>query len=346
MDAQEFCVCLSTADGKQLWRTPLQTAPGKFLDGWGAGPRSSPTVDGEQVYVLGTTGDLLCLNAADGKEVWRKNLVSDFGGKIPTWGYSESVLVDGDKLICTPGDAGGMIALNKADGSVVWQCKELDAAAGYSSIIAAVVGDVKQYIQQTMKSGVGVRAGDGKLLWTAGKIGRRTAVIPTPIVHENQVFYTSGYGAGCELVDLTPDGNGGTTAKLAYDNTVIANHHGGVIRVGDYIYGHSDRNGWVCYEYKKGEGDPVWQSSKLGKGSIAFADGQFYCYAENDGALARIKASTDGWEETGRFTIPKLSELRGRTKGKVWAHPVIANGKLYLRDYEKLYCFDISVPGA
>jgi len=346
-EAQEYCVCLDARTGKSLWKTPLNTTPGNFNDNWGGGPRSSPTVDGEYVYVLGATGDLLCLAARDGKLVWRKNLVKDFGGSIPTWGYSESVLIDGEKLVCTPGSRGGMIALNKRTGETIWQCKDFSDDAGYSSIIAATIADVPQYIQQTMKSGIGVRASDGKLLWKAGEIGRRVAVIPTPIVHDNQVFYTAGYGAGCELVTLKPDGNGGITPTLAYTkNNVLANHHGGVIRVGKYIYGYSDtQGGWVCIEYQTGDPDPVWKSTKLGKGSISYADGYFYCYAEKDGTLARIEASPEGWRETGRFTIPALSKLRPNS-GKVWAHPVIANGKLYLRDYELLYCYDLQNPGA
>lgn len=346
-DAQEFCVCLNTTDGKLIWRTPLQTTAGNFNDGWGAGPRSSPTVDGDKLYVLGTTGDLLCLSAKDGKELWRKNLVSDFQGAIPTWGYSESPLVDGDKLLCTPGSKGGLIALNKNTGATIWQCKEFSDGAGYSSMIPTVVGDVRQYVQQTMSSGIGVRAQDGKLLWKVGEIGRKVAVIPSPIVHDNQVFFTSGYSAGCELVDLKPDGNGGTTAKLAYTKSnLMVNHHGGVVLAGDHIYGYSDsKNGWICIDYKKNEEDPVWRSNKLGKGSLIYADGQLYCYAEKDGELARIQATPTEWTETGRFRIPATSEIRPKS-GKVWAHPVIANGKLYLRDYDILYCYDLRTPGA
>lgn len=346
--AAEFCSCLNAANGKLIWKKPMETTAGNFNDGWGAGPRSTPTVDGDHIYALGSTGDLVCFAAADGKEVWRVNLVNDFGGKIPVWGYSESVLIDGDKVVCTPGSNGGMVALDKKTGKVVWQCKDFKDAAGYSSIVPMEVSGVRQYVQQTMDSGLGVRAEDGKLLWKVGEIGRRTAVIPTPVVDkDNGVFFTAGYGAGCEYVKLEPDGENGTKASIVYTkNKVVGNHHGGVIEHDGKIYGHSDTGGgWVCFDYTQGDEDPIWRSTKLPKGSITYADGHFYCYAESNGTLAIIEASDEDWIETGRFQIPQLSKLRP-SSGKVWPHPVIANGKLYLRDYGLIYVYDISQPGA
>ena len=318
----------------------------KFNDGWGGGPRSTPTIDGDRLYVLGATGDLVCLNRADGKEVWRKNLVTDFGGKVPVWGYAESVLIDGDKLVVTPGAKGGVVALDKTTGATVWQCKELTDQAGYSSLVPVVVGGVRQYAQQTMAHGIGVRADDGKLLWEVGEIGRKVAVIPTPVVAGDLVFFTSGYSAGCETYKLAADGKGGTTATKQFSkNKVVSNHHGGMVQVGDYVYGHSDAKQWVCFDYKTGPDEPTWASNKLPKGSVTFADGCLYCYSETDGTLAKVKATPDGWDEVARFKIPKTSPIRPR-QGKVWPHPVVANGKLYLRDYELLYCFDIGPPGA
>lgn len=344
-DAKESASCLSAVDGKQIWKTPLDTTPGNFNDGWGGGPRSTPTVDGDHVYVLGSTGDLVCLTTKDGKEVWKKNLVKDFGGKIPTWGYSESVLVDGPNVVVTPGSKSGVVALDKKTGATVWTCEDLKDGAGYSSLVPVEIGGVRQYVSQTMKHGFGVRAKDGKLLWSVGEIGRATAVIPTPVVHDGIAFFTSGYGAGCEAFKLEPDGDGTKATKIYSKNKVVANHHGGVIRFGDNIYGHSDSTGWVCFDYKTGPADPTWSSKKNSKGSIAYADGQFYTYGESKGDLVRIKATPEGWEETGRFTIPATSTIRPK-QGKVWAHPVIANGKLYLRDYELLYCYDLPKSGA
>lgn len=341
-EAREHCVCLDVADGKQVWKAPLETASGTFpAQGWGRGPRSTPAVDGDYLYVLGVMGDVTCLQRSDGKPVWHKNLVKDFGGQLPSWGYSESVLVDGEKVICTPGKGTGMVALNKKTGETVWACKEFSDNAGYSSVVPTVVGDVRQYVQQTMSSAVGVRAKDGKLLWKGGVMGRRVAVIPTPVVADGYAFFTSGYAAGCECYKLEPDGDG-TKATPLYPTAfkTVSNHHGGVIAVGDYVYGHSDAGGWTCFAFKQPKDEAVWQSTKLGKGSISYADGHFYCYTENDGTLARIKAGPNGWEENGRFKIPATSKTRPGS-GKVWPHPVIAQGKLFLRDYELVCCYDL-----
>ncbi len=341
-DATEFVTCLNLKTGQKIWQTELKTTSGKYNDGWGGGPRSTPTVDKDRVYVLGATGDLVCLTADKGKLEWSKNLVKDFGGSIPTWGYSESVLVDGDNVVCTPGNKTGMVALDKKTGKTVWECKEFNDGAGYSSIVIADVGGVKQYVQQTMNSALGVRAKDGKLLWKiSGGIGRRVAVIPSPVVSkDNYVFFTAGYGAGCECIKLEKDGEG-TKATVVYDkNKVVANHHGGVLLDGDFIYGHSDSSGWVCFDMKKGGDDAVWKDKGVGKGSVSYASGLLYCYSESDGTLARVKATDKGYEQIDKLKIPQTSKLRPN-QGKVWAHPVIANGKLILRDYELLFVYDL-----
>jgi len=339
--AGEFLTCLDAATGKRIWQTKLQTSAGKFSDGWGGGPRGTPTVDGEFVYTLGATGDLSCVTAKSGRIVWTKNLVKDFGGSVTQWGYSESVLIDGEKLVCTPGNKGSITALDKKTGKLIWTCADLKDGAGYSSILITEVGGVKQYVTQTMSSGVGVRANDGKLLWKVGEIKRSVAVIPTPVIKDNHVFFTAGYGAGCELFKLEADGDG-TKATLVYKSGFVANHHGGVVEVDGKLYGHSDaKNIWFCLDFLKDGKEAVWTDKSLDKGSITYADGQLYCYGQSKGTLVRIKASDKGWEETGRFNIPELSKERPR-QGMVWGHPVVSNGKLYLRDYEKFFCYDIS----
>ena len=342
----EFVLCLDPVTGKQIWRTPVETSPGRYNFGYGNGPRSTPTIEGDRVYILGAKGDLLCLNLADGKRVWAKNLVKDLGGSIPNWGYAESVLIDGKKLVCTPGGSKGAIAaLDKTNGKVIWQSEDLKDGAAYSSLIIAEVGGIKQYITQTMQSACGVSASDGKLLWRRTDMMRRVAVIPTPVFYKSHVFVTAGYGAGCELIKLSKSGSDGIKAEKVYTSKVITNHHGGVVRVGEYLYGHSDReNQWVCLPFlEKGDEDgpkPAWTSKKLDKGSVSYADGHLYCYGQSKGDVALVKASPKDWIEDGRFTIPEHSNLRP-SSGGVWAHPVIANGKLYLRDYEWLFCFDL-----
>lgn len=343
----EFAQCLNTKDGGEVWKTPLPFGAKGYGDtSRGNGPRGSVTTDGDLLYLVGARGDLTCLKSADGSKVWSVSYVADLGGSAGAWGYSESVLVDGDKLVCTPGGSKGtMAALDKKTGKEVWRSTDVKDAAVYSSPVAADVDGVRQYITQTQSAAIGVRASDGKLLWRIDQLGRRTAVIPTAVIQDNYAFFTAGYGAGCELLKLEADGSGGTKATVVYTkNSLLANHHGGVIRIGDYVYGHSDRNGWVCFEFKKGGDEAAWTEKKFGKGSVAYADGHLYCYTESGGEVALVEASPGGWKEKGRFTIPE--KMTPRPGGSIWTHPVIANGKLYLRDHQFLFCYDVRRPGA
>lgn len=331
----EFVICLSAADGSKKWSTNIGS---KYKNGWGDGPRSTPTIDGEFCYALSGNGNLACLSAKTGKVEWETKM-QDLGGKTPFWGYCESVLVDGDKVICTPGGSQGAIAaLNKKDGKVVWQSSDFKDPAQYSSVIKAEINNQPQYIQLTMKTLVAIAPDSGKVLWMSKWPGQ-TAVIPTPIVSGNRVYVSSGYGVGCKAVEISAD----NSVKELWENKVMANHHGGVILVDGHLYGHHDhrRNGgWTCQNLDSGE--QVWiEPKKLGKGAIAYADGCFYCLSEGKGEVVLIKQSTDGWEERGRFTLEPQTSNRN-PRGKIWVHPVIANGKLYLRDQELIHCYDIS----
>ncbi len=328
-------IALDAESGEELWYVSL----GPMLENdWGGGPRSTPTVENGFVYALGGKGALVCVRAQDGSEVWRAHLQDDLHGTEPTWGYSESVLVDGDLLLCTPGGAeGAIVALDKATGKVRWRTTELDDSAHYASIQRAEINGQPQYIQLFEKRVVGISPQDGKLLWEAEFPGR-VAVIPTPIVRDNKIFVTAGYGSGCMLVEISA----ANEATQLYDEKAskrMKNHHGGVIRQGDYLYGHSDGVGWLCMAFDTGK--QVWREREaLGKGAIGYADGMFYCLGEDDGQVVLIEASPVGWEERGRFTLEPQTEIRS-DRGKIWTHPVISNGKLYLRDQDLVYCYDV-----
>lgn len=326
----ELLIAVDVKTGKELWATPV----GPILkNGWGDGPRATPTVDGDLVFAMGGTGALLAARTADGKEVWKANM-RDFGGKTPGWGYCESVLVDDGKVICTPGGGQGtLLALDKATGKAVWQSADWKDGAHYSSPIVATHNGARQYIQLTSQHVAGVNAKDGKVLWQSEWPGK-TAVIPTPIYKDGHVYITSGYGVGCKLVKLGPGGE----ASDVYMNQNMVNHHGGVILVGDKIYGHSDKGGWTCQDFKTGE--VTWSAKNLGKGAIHCADGMFYCLEEGSGTVALVEVSDKGWNEKGRFKLTPQTEQRN-PKGKVWTHPVVSDGKLYLRDQELLFCFDV-----
>ena len=329
----EYLFCLDEESGKILWSTEIANL---LTNNWGDGPRGTPAVDGDRVYAMSGQGTLVCAAVADGKVLWRKTMKS-LGGKLQKWGYTESVLIDGDRVLCTPGgNKGTMAALNKHTGKLIWQSKEWKVDAQYASIVPAEIHGVKQYVQLTQKELAGISAKDGRVLWKADFRGGRTAVIPTPIIFENRVYITAGYGAGCMQFEVSAD----QTVTTKYSNKVMKNHHGGVIRVGDYLYGYSDAVGWVCQDWETGE--VVWAEKKeLGKGAIGYADGKLYCLEERSGSVVLIDASPDGWNELGSFTLSPQSERRS-AKGRVWTHPVISNGKLFLRDQELLYCFDVS----
>jgi len=346
---REFLVCIGTKDGKEIWRQKLDNSAGNYSANWGGGPRGTPSVDGDHVYILGPRGDLQCRKTSDGSKVWGINLVKDLGGKIPNWGYSESVLIDGDRLLCMPGGNKGTIAaLDKKTGDVIWRSTDLTEGASYSSLVINNYG-VKHYVTIAPSGLVGVRASDGKLLWrsAAGKNG--IAVCPTPVVNDKFVFGTSGYQSGCGLVELSPDGPDAVKAKDIYLSKTMQNHHGGVIRVGDQLFGYSDKGGWMCLDYLKMETDkedPLWKSDKLSKGSLIYADGQFYLYSDVKkdkdlfGTCVLIDANKKEWKESGRFVLPQMTQ-HPRRSGRVWTHPVVANGKLFLRDHELLFCYDI-----
>lgn len=313
---------------------------------WSAGPSATPTVDGELIFALGGNGDLICVDTA-GKERWRKNLPADLdaqvnpiggGPKNLGWGYTWSPLVDGDRLICTPGGPKGAVAaLDKRTGQVLWRSAELTDQASYASPVRLEADGVPQYVVLTNKGLAGVAAADGKLLWQY-KRNYGTEVINTPLLHGAFVYATVGAGAGCDLIKLERTA-GKFAAEAVYANKNMANHHGNVLRVGDHVYGFSEGKGWICQEFATGQ--TVWaEKAKLRAGSVTCADGRLYCYGEDDGTVVLVPAAATGWKEAGRFKIPQQTKLR-KPSGRIWTPPVVANGRLYLRDQELLFCYDV-----
>jgi outer membrane protein assembly factor BamB len=327
----EYLICLDANTGEQKWKTKVGPTLG---NGWGNGPRGTPTVDGAYVYAMGGTGDVICAQTEDGKQLWTASMV-DLGGKAPQWGYCESVLVDGPRVVCTPGGGqGAIVALNKDDGKVLWRSTDLTAGAQYASIIPAKINGQAQYVQLFTDILAAVSPEDGKVLWTADWPGK-TAVIPTPIVKDNYIFVTSGYGVGCSLIEIDKDNK----SHEVYFNKNMKNHHGGVLLLGDFVYGHSDGVGWMCLNFKTGE--VKWnERGALGKGCVTCADGMLYCIDEGNGEVALVEASPNGWNEHSRFKMAPQTSRRN-PRGRIWTHPVVSNGKLYLRDQDLLYCYDV-----
>lgn len=333
----EHLIALSGTDGKELWSLKVGTDAADE-------PSSTPTVDGDRVYAVGTRGDLLCATVA-GRELWKKSYVADFGGSVPTWKYCESPLVDGDKLICSPGSRDAtLVALNKSTGDVIWKSAVPNgggSGSGYSSVVISEGGGVRQYVQ-LLGAGtgcIGVDAATGKLLWKYERVGNGTASIPTPIVDGNYVFCSSGYGTGAALLELHAE-KGGVTASEVYflNGNDFQNHHGGMIHVGPYIYcGHGHNQGFpICIDMKTGK--TVWGGKQRGAGTgsaaVVYADGKLYFRYQN-GIMALVDASKDDYQLDGSFKIPEVSR-------ESWSHPVVAGGKLYLREQDNLFVYQLA----
>jgi outer membrane protein assembly factor BamB len=344
-EGAQHVFALSQADGKPLWSAKVG---GTNTEEYG-GPRGTPTVDGDLVYALGTDGDLVCLEAASGKERWRRSLVRDFGGRVMTiWKFSESPLVDGDRLVVTPGarDA-ALVALDKRTGKEIWRAAVPDMGpqgkdgSAYSSVVISNGAGVKQYVQLLGRGLVGVRATDGKLLWSYNRVANNVANISTPIVRANWVFASTGYQTGSVLVELQKTTDGGVAAREVYflDGKTLQSHHGGLVLVGNYVYGgHGHKAGFpICVELTTG--NVVWggdiRNSGSGSAAVVYADGNLYFRYQN-GVMLLVQATPEGYRERGSFTIPDV-ELS-------WSHPVVVDGKLYLREQDALYCYDVRSP--
>lgn len=339
-DKDEYLMCFDMGSKELVWKCKTGPAWTEFQESWQSS-RSTPTVDGDRVYVLSPHGELVCCNSATGKELWRKNMEKDFEGKKDDkWGYSESVTIDGNNLICTPGgDKATMVALDKRTGKEIWRTvREEDRGAGHASIVKSKIGNVPVLVQTTGSGALGVRASDGKLLWSY-PLDKTTAVIPTPIVRGDLVFMPVGYKKGGALLKQVPDGPGNVKIEEIYPlKPALANKHGGVILVGDYVYGDSDDQG-IPYCADLMTGEQKWKKRASGKGSasITAADGNLYINFA-DGTVVLAKATPDDYVELSKFTAPNSGERPS------WAHPVILDGKLYLREQNAILCYDIRDP--
>lgn len=320
-----YVVCLSSADGKLLWKLPI--GPGYTEQQGGTGPRSSPATDGQVVVALASTGELVCIRVADGRQVWQKRM-QEFGASMPGFGFVESPYIDGGLVLISPG--GTVVALNKLNGQTVWKSKKLKGSTDYSSLSVGEIGKAKQYLVMTDKSVAGVLSTNGALLWEGDFPGDR-AVVPTPVAANNMVFVAAGYGVGCKAFNV---GLAGAEVKFAeaYASTQFQIHHGGMVLVGEHVYGCSDQGTIRCVELATGK--PTWTDRGVGKGSIAYADGMLYCRGEG-GGVSLVEANPTTYKEAGRFTPPVT------TGNKCWSHPVVSGGKLYLREQDTLFAYNV-----
>jgi outer membrane protein assembly factor BamB len=341
----EVLIALEAATGAKLWSAVLGT---RTENPWGDGPRAVPTVDGDTVYALAGTGVLAAVSAADGKVVRTWDLKTALAGELQTgfgvdWGFCDSPLIAGDRVIITPGGAAGAIAaLDRKTGAVAWRAAAIKDPATYASVMPMEVGGVRQFVQILKGGIVGVAADDGRLLWRHNVPMGLAVHVGTPVIRGDSVYVSTGYAVGCRRIRVVPEA-GGFRAEVVYANREMVNHHGGVVLVDDRLYGYSDNRGWLCQDFETGK--TLWaEKEKLGKGCVTAADGRLYVLVERGGVVGLLEPSPAGYREHGRFTLPKLSANR-RARGGVWTHPVIADGKLFLRDQELLFCFDVKADG-
>jgi outer membrane protein assembly factor BamB len=324
-----FVIALNREDGKEIWAKALGPIETRMRTDMGAGPRGTPTVDGDRLYVLTENGDLACLKI-DGSPVWQLNILKEFGGSQLQWMISESPLIDGAHVVVSPGGRGaGIVKLDKMTGKTVWTSKDLSDTAGYSSITVADVQGVRTYMTFTAQAGVGVRASDGKLMFRYAKAANQVANIATPVFSNDKVFFSSGYGAGGGLLALSAK-DGEVTASEVYHTASMSNHHGGMVVVDGYLYGFNDLI-LTCLEFATGK--VMWRDRSVGKGSVTYADGHLYIQSENN-MVGLAEASSTGYREKGRFPIPEKRQMS-------WAHPVISDGRLYVRNQDTLLVYDI-----
>ncbi len=322
---REHVIAFDVATGKQVWATPHG---GAFRNDRGDGPRGTPTVDGDRLYALGGNGDLSALDTKTGRVVWTMNILQKFGGENIIWGISESPLVVGEKLLVNAGGPGAsVVALNKKDGSLIW--KSQSDKAGYSSAIPIQIAGKTQVVYFTHQRGLGLDLETGKLLWEYPRAANNVANAATPIARGNRVFITSDYGNGGGLVEIKADAKG-VTATEVYFTKDMRNHHSSSVLIGDHLYGFSSN---ILTAMRFDTGEVAWRDRSVGKGSLVYADGHLYCLSEN-GVVGLVEATPTGYREKGRFRIEQDSL-------PTWSHPVVAGGRLYLRDQDTIYAYDV-----
>ncbi len=329
-------IALAAKNGEEIWSAPLQAS---------GDPTGTPTIDGAHVFAITYSGALVCAETETGRVIWQKDLVADFGGRVPQWGYSESPLVDGNVLVCTPGaEQALVVALDKSTGETVWKTATPPAmrdgghgGAGYSSIVIGQGAGIRQYVQLFGNGVLGIATADGSPLWGYNRVANGVANIPTPIIHEDYVFVSTGYGAGTALLRLEATASGVKANEVYFHaGNEMQNHHGGMVLVDGHVYfGHGHGQGLpMCVELLSGRiaWGPV-RGPGTDSAAVVYADGHLYFRYQN-AVMALIEATPEEYRLKSSFRLPSHLD-------NSWPHPVIADGRLYLRDQDVLLCYDL-----
>lgn len=347
---EEYLIALDDKGGER-WATKIGPVHDWKANAWSRGPNATPTVDGGLVFALSSKGELLCARTADGKEVWRINLPKEMDGQVNAvgggvdhfgWGYCWSPLVDGDALAFTPGGPKGLFAaVDKKTGKPIWRSTAATDAATYVSPILATIGGVKQYITVVQNGVVAVAAKDGSLLWRYTRDDPYPDVVcPSPLVKDNAVYVSVGNGGSGDLLKVQGDGKS-FKVELAWSEKTLANKQGGVVLIDNHVYGFSEDRNWACQDLETGQ--LAWPKKRtrqaIKAGSVIAADGKLYILAEA-GTVALVDATPKEFKVTSQFNLPEESKLR-KARGGLWAHPSLSDGKLYVRDQELIFCYQV-----
>jgi outer membrane protein assembly factor BamB len=348
-DKTEYVIALD-GKGDELWATKIGPVFNFAGNNFSDGPNATPAVAGDHVYALGSQGILVCVEKKKGGKLWDLNLPKKLdgqvnpvggGGKNMGWGYSWSPLIDSETIVILPGGPKGLFAALNKKGEVLWQSKGCTEQCTYSSPVKATIGGVKQYIALTQNGLVGVSAKDGEVLWTQKRENPYPDVVcPTPIVDGDLVYTSVGFGGGATCLKVTGSGNKFKVEEV-YSNPRIGNKQGGVVQVGKYVYGFHEDYAWTCQELATGA--IQWPKARPRKsivaGGVLAADERLYVLDET-GKVAMLDASPKAFKLISQFPLPAQSKNR-KPRGGVWTHPSLSDGKLYLRDQELVFCFQV-----
>jgi outer membrane protein assembly factor BamB len=314
-------------NGKEL----QQIKYGKEFDASYPGCRSTPTIVGELAYLLTGHGVITCLNLKTGKPAWQKDLINDFGGSNITWGYTESLLVDGDRLFCTPGGkTNNVMALNRMTGATIWSCPGLGELSAYCTPLLVKLPSRQLLVTHTSSHVIGIDATTGKLLWNSEHPNQWAVHPNTPIYNDGGLFVFSGWGQGAEKLKMSADGS---SVTKEWEIKSFDNRQGGAVLINGYLYGSGDNGrSWQCLDWKTGE--QKYSSTEMGKGVCIAANNKLIGYSEK-GELFMAEADPSGFKVTGKTKVTLGTEQH-------WAHPVIYKGVLYVRHGNALIAYQIS----
>jgi len=323
-------------DGNKKWETIYGRAWARTFPE----TRCTPTIENNRIYLVSGMGEVGCIDAASGKLIWTVDAQTQFKGEPHRWGIAESVAIS-DKAVfyVTGGEQTSVVALDKADGQLLWKTKSLGGVRAYASSVIIEKAGLKLLLAQTANDLMAINIENGEIIWSfnlikyhSGETGKG-ANTNTPLYSDNEIFVTSGYDHPAIMLNLADDGR---SVSLKWTNSDFDNHIGGVVKIGNYVFGsnwiNNGKGNWICVDWNAGK--TMYETPWFNKGPVISADGMLYCYEEKSGNLALVRPNPEKFDIINSFKVDKGS-------GPHWAHPAIFDGKLFVRHGENLMVYDL-----